>query len=170
MTEPRSSNFTVITRIFGVSEYLGHLRYLLALSPSTADFSIIFWAASSEFVSSSIPSWQILTAHAQPFRGARDLAFCLKVSLDSLLVWGSSRGSGETARMRRHTWTFAAGIGSKYQIRLMRPFWQLDSSRGQKKTKDCYIHGIPPSSSESFQIWTIKFCPKYTTYSIYIFW
>ena len=36
-------------------------------------------AASSEFVSSSIPSWQILTAHAQPFRGARDLAFCLKV-------------------------------------------------------------------------------------------
>ena len=29
------------------------------------------WAASSEFVSSSIPPWQILTAHAQPFRGAR---------------------------------------------------------------------------------------------------
>ena len=27
------------------------------------------WAPSSEFVSSSIPSWQILTAHAQPFRG-----------------------------------------------------------------------------------------------------
>ena len=45
------------------------------------------WAASSEFVSSSIPSWQILTAHAQSFRGARDLAFCLKVPLDSLLVW-----------------------------------------------------------------------------------
>ena len=44
------------------------------------------WAPSSEFVSSSIPSWQILTAHAQPFRWARDLAFCLKVPLDSLLV------------------------------------------------------------------------------------
>ena len=28
----------------------------------------------------------ILTAHAQSFRGARDLAFCLKVPLDSLLV------------------------------------------------------------------------------------
>ena len=27
-----------------------------------------------------------LTAHAQPFRGARDLAFCLKVPLDSLLI------------------------------------------------------------------------------------
>ena len=27
------------------------------------------WAPSSKFVSSSIPSWQILTAHAQPFRG-----------------------------------------------------------------------------------------------------
>ena len=44
------------------------------------------WAASSEFVSSSIPSCQILTAHAQPFRRARDLAFCLKVLLDTLLV------------------------------------------------------------------------------------
>ena len=32
------------------------------------------------------PSWQTLTAHAQPFRGAWDLAFCLKVPFDSLLV------------------------------------------------------------------------------------
>ena len=78
------------------------------------------WAASSEFVSLSIPSWQILTAHAQPFRGARDLAFCLKVLLDSLLVWASSGSSGETARMRRLAWTVAARIGDKYQIRLTR--------------------------------------------------
>ena len=78
------------------------------------------WAPSSEFVSSSIPSWQILTAHAQPFRGARDLAFCLKIPLDSLLVCASSEGSGETARMRRLAWTFAARIGDKYQIRLTR--------------------------------------------------
>ena len=81
------------------------------------------WAASSEFVSSSIPSWHTLTAHAQPFRGARDLAFCLKVPLDSLLVWASSGGSGETARMRRLAWTFAARIGDKYQIRLTRSIW-----------------------------------------------
>ena len=78
------------------------------------------WAPSSDFVSSSIPSWQILTAHALPFRGARDLAFCLKVPLDSLLVWSSSGGSGETARMCRLAWTFAARIGDKYQIRLTR--------------------------------------------------
>ena len=45
----------------------------------------MIWAPSSDFVSSSIPSWQILIAHAQSFRGARDLAFCLKVLLDSLL-------------------------------------------------------------------------------------
>ena len=50
----------------------------------------------------------------------RDLAFCLKVPLDSLLVWASSEGSGETARMRRLAWTFAARIGDKYQIRLTR--------------------------------------------------
>ena len=43
------------------------------------------WAPSNEFVSSSIPPLQILTAHAQPFRGARDPSFCLKVPLDSLL-------------------------------------------------------------------------------------
>ena len=85
--------------------------------------SYFIWAPSSEFVSLSIPSWQILTAHAQPFRGARDLAFCLKVPLDSLLVWASSGGSGETARMRRLAWTFAARIGDKYQIRLTRPIW-----------------------------------------------
>ena len=84
-------------------------------------FTMFIWAPSSEFVSSSIPSWQMLTAHAQPFRGARDLVFCLKVPLDSLLIWASSEGSGETARMRRLTWTFAARIGDKYQIRLTRP-------------------------------------------------
>ena len=77
--------------------------------------------ASSKFVSSSIPSWQILIAHAQPFRGARDLAFCLKVPLDSLLVWASSRGSSETAWMRRLALTFAARIGDKYEIRLTWP-------------------------------------------------
>ena len=77
-------------------------------------------APSSQFVSSSIPSWQILTEHAQSFKGVRDLAFCLKVPLDSLLVWASSEGSGETARMRRLAWTFAARIGDKYQIRLTR--------------------------------------------------
>ena len=55
------------------------------------------------------------------FRGARDLAFCLKGPLDSLLVWASSGGSGETARMRRLAWTFAARIGDKYQIRLTQP-------------------------------------------------
>ena len=85
--------------------------------------TICSWAASSEFVSSSIPLWQILTAHAKPFRGARDLAFCLKVPLDSLLVWASSGGSGETARMRRLAWTVTARIADKYQIRLTRPSW-----------------------------------------------
>ena len=88
---------------------------------------VIIWAPSSEFVSSSIPSWQILTAHAQPFRGARDLAFCVKIPLDSLLVWASSEGSGETARMRRLAWTFAARIGDKYQIRLTQSiYFNLD--------------------------------------------
>ena len=89
---------------------------------------INIWASSSAFVSSSIPSWQILTAHAQPFSGARDLAFCLKVPLDSLLVSASSWGSGETAQMRRLAWTFTARIGDKYQICLMRPICEYSKS------------------------------------------
>ena len=79
------------------------------------------WAPSSESVSSSIPSWNILTAHAQPFREARDLGFCRKVPLDSLLVRASSGVSGETAWMRRLAWTFAVRIGHEYQIPLTRP-------------------------------------------------
>ena len=85
-------------------------------------------------MSSSIPSWQFLTAHAQPFRGGRDLAFCLKVPLDSLLVWASSEGSGETARMRRLAWTFAARIGDKYQIRLTRSILQLRNAEKEPIT------------------------------------
>ena len=90
--------------------------YRVSLTSNTS----VIWAPSSEFVSSSIPSWQISTAHVQPFRGGRDLGFCLKVPLDSLPVWASSGGSGETARMRRLAWTFAFRIGDKYQIRLTR--------------------------------------------------
>ena len=93
----------------------------------------IIRAPSSQFVSSSIPSWQILTAHAQTFRGARDQAFCLKVPLDSLLVWASREGSGETAQMRRLTWTFAARICDKNQICLTR---SMLSSQQTTKTHE----------------------------------
>ena len=106
----------------------------------------IIWAPTSEFVSSSIPSRQISTSHAQPFRGARDLAFCLKVPLDSLLVWASSEGSGETAWMRRLAWTFAARIGDKYQIRLTRS-----------------ISSGPLGSMSSFRVvfeYTVKMCAQ----------
>ena len=43
-----------------------------------------------------------------------------KFLFDSLLVSASREGSGETARMPRLAWTFAARIGDKYQIRLTR--------------------------------------------------
>ena len=98
------------------------------------------WALSSEFVSWSIPSWQISTAHVQSFRGARDLAFCLKVPLDSLLVWASSEGSGETARMRRLAWTFAARIGDKYQIRLTRSNSQFKVNQGRQLSLGQSLH------------------------------
>ena len=99
-----------------------HMITIINIATAAFNYLFIYCGASSEFGSSSIPSWQILTAHALPFRGARDLAFCLKVPLDSLLVWASSGGSGETARMRRLAWTFAARIGHKYTIRLTRPY------------------------------------------------
>ena len=117
------------------------------------------WAPSSESVSSSIPSWQISTAHAQPFRGARDLAFYLKVPLDSLLVWASSKGSGDTARMRRLAWTFAAHIGDKYQIRLTRSIsvcqvreWLLGSIHC-----DGSCHILEGHFSRTIVFWTRKY-------------
>ena len=119
---PRVSDTEQLSRVIRTEHSLW--IFTMHTLPSTIAFKLK-WAASSEFVSSSIPSWQILTAHAQPFRGARDLAFCLKVPLDSLLVWASSGGSGETARMRRLAWTFAARIGDKYQICLTRPKYAL---------------------------------------------
>ena len=114
----------------------------------------INWASSSEFVSSSIPSWQISTAHAQPFRGARDLAFCRKGPLDSLLVRAISGGSGETARMCRLAWTFAARIGDKYQIRLTRSSWAISWQNQQtdmhvRSAKTQISLGVRPVWSES---------------------
>ena len=64
--------------------------------------------------------WMLLTS--QPFRGTRDLAFCLKVPLHSMILWANSGGSGETAQMRRLTWTFAAGIGDKYWLHFVSLF------------------------------------------------
>ena len=100
-----------------VEQFSGYIMMPIFREPKFVNHK---WAPPSEFVS-SIPTWQILTAHAQPFRGARDLAFCLKVPLDSLFVWASSEGSGETCAWL--AWTFAARIGDKYQIRLTRSKW-----------------------------------------------
>ena len=94
-------------------------------------------------MSSRIPSWQILTVHAQPFIGARDLAFCLNVPLDSLLVWASSGYSGETARKRRLAWTFAARIGDKYQIRLTRPIYAYVYLEQHRIPTGNIVHSIP---------------------------
>ena len=122
------------------------------------------WAASSEFLSSSIPSWQISTVHAQPFRGARDLVFCLKVPLDSLLVWASSEGSGETARMRRLAWTFAARIGDKYQIRLTRSIYENISR--ECWISECWISKNKVIANNSkLTVYRRIYCRKFLTLS-----
>ena len=124
---------------------------------------IMIRAPSSEFVSLSIPSWQILTGHAQPFRGARDLAFCLKVPLDSLLIWASSEGSGETAQMRRLARTFAARIGYKYQIRLTRSiwsmFWSLEACSWPFGLSS-YSSFFPNKTFISYPLWNCTTQPK----------
>ena len=137
MVNPHSSNFRVTTtNVLGVRK----LRII------TVIMSLLNGAHQATFVSSSILSWQILTAHAQPFRGARDLAFCLKVPLDSLLVWASSEGSGETARMRRLIWTFAARIGDKYQIRLT---WSKLKSHGIHGGSICSISELNSNQTKT---------------------
>ena len=130
--------------VIGIAFFFTDHHVPISVSLSSLETAQINWAPSSEFVSSSIPSWQISTAHAQPFRGARDLAFCLQVPLDSLLVWASSGGSGETARMRRLAWTFAARICDKYQIRLTQSnlwyCWQITTSQSNHP----WIHRLEP--------------------------
>ena len=131
-------------------EWLCALCIRIASSPVAS----IIWAPSSEFVSSSIPPRQVLSAHAQPSRGARDLAFCLKVPLDSMLVWASSGGSGETARMRRLVWTFAARIGDKYQIRLKRSIYGSYYKRSQVQSS------ISPAALRPFAPVICNHCPS----------
>ena len=118
-----TTNTTICHHIPSGLDLLSRNKWLFKPAKSHASrmWMCSFTCECNKWVSSSIPSYQILTAHAQPFKGTRDLAFCLKVPLDSLPVWASSGGSGETARMRRLAWTFTARIGDKYQIRLTRP-------------------------------------------------
>ena len=52
-----------------------------------------------------------------------------------------SEGSGETARMRRLAWTFAARIGDKYQIRLTRSIW-------------CRVDHFQPQKEKMYETWT----------------
>ena len=142
----RTSNYGTCTSI------------LIWLSLQLASTTVI-WGASSEFVSSSIPSWQISTVHVQPFREARDLVFCLKVPLDSLLIWASSEGSGETAWMRRLAWTFAARIGDKYQIRLTRPIClthEYKCTTNVACTISCYVKLNFPAKSISIWVLSIE--------------
>ena len=82
---------SIYFQVFILVQYILMMVVFVCLCAIKFDYICnIICAASSKFVSSSILSWQILTAHAQPFRRARDLAFCLKVPLDSLLVWAGS--------------------------------------------------------------------------------
>ena len=118
----------------------------------------IIWVPSSEFVSSSISSWQILTAHVQPFRGATYLAFCLKVPLDSLLVWASSEGSGETARMRRLDWTFASRIGDKYQICLTRLIYPVAFNSSEPRPRNIIHKNLLSAILEAFHTRFVHTC------------
>ena len=91
----------------GSSKVLSRLqcRHLLVLTHGTLSDALwssevcsslcCYFSSKSSFeprqVNLCLRAWQILTAHALPFRGARDLAFCLMVPLDSVLVLGEQR-------------------------------------------------------------------------------
>ena len=81
------------------------------------------WAPSSEFVSSSIPSWQILNFACPAIQRGQGSGFLSEGS-----SWLSAYMS-EQRRFwpRRLAWTFAARIGDKYQIRLTRSIWFHES-------------------------------------------
>ena len=96
----------------------------------------------------------ILTAHAQPFRGARDLA--LSEGSSWLAACMSKQGRfWETAQTRRLAWTFAARIGDKYQIRLMRPIW---ATAGQNQQNDLCTQGRRRSALMSLHCELVAKC------------
>ena len=53
-------------------------------------------------------------AHAQPSSGARSLIFGRTLRLLPYFMCANSKGSGETARMRRLAWAFAGRLCDKY--------------------------------------------------------
>ena len=129
-------------------------------------YIINIWAPSSEFVSSSIPSWQILTVHAQPFRGARDLAFCLKVPLDSLLVWASSEGSGETvpnSLVAVHIIMVVTGSGLLYHVSWMRSYHRITLSASHRLWYEL-IHS--PWYRPPDQVTTVMYIPSIFRYQL----
>ena len=68
-----------------------------------------------------------------------------------MLVWASSEGSGDTARMRSLAWTFAARIGDKYQIRLTRSI--NENTKWSGRNTDSAIRDTIPVSNDSREIW-----------------
>ena len=75
-----------------------------------------------------------------------------------MLVWASSEGSGETARMHRLAWTFAARIGDKHQIRLTRPNKSIDFVSS---------YALFTEDAQWSRLYTV-FLPKKSTSSSYI--
>ena len=67
-----------------------------------------------------------------------------------LIAYASSEGSGETARMRRLAWTFAARMGDKYQIRLTRSIYNVPTESGSCVFCNYYLHVILQDSSNNF--------------------
>ena len=87
-------------------------------------FKLCKWAASSEFVfeHSVMTNFNCACPAIHRDQGS---GFLSEGSSWLTIVWASSGGSGETARMPRLAWTFAARICDKYQIRLTRPLYSF---------------------------------------------
>ena len=90
------------------------------------------WAPSSEFVSSSIQSWQVLTAPSLS-EGSGIWLSVWRFLLTHCLYERAAKVLARL-RMRRLAWTFAARIGYKYQIRLTRSNCPFNAKHGRLPT------------------------------------
>ena len=134
----------------------------------------IKWATSSEFGTYRLCEQRTFRRACESAQSRQNLR-CLLFMQELWIKWATSsefgtyrlceqrtfrRGSGETARMRRLAWTFAARIGDKYQIRLTRsnccrtriyPYKLLKLSPLMTKATEWHVHPWRLRSAWAYQ-------------------
>ena len=89
---------------------------MLAFWICLAVFHGMNWAISWDYGTIGPPVNSFLNMHAQPSSGARCLIFGLTLFLFLYFMCANSKGSGETAQMRKIAWAFAVAYDKYHNL------------------------------------------------------